>query len=154
MTISMINSDFFDVVISYKNITQKEIQCWTKSSLTVSLYEKDSIPFIIFDFGSLKFDVNIVTNRMPEENLDYWLNSESRVVNIFWVDTDTGILLSRRSVGLNMEFADSIRDICEKQTFIESNIVEENVGKIYSEITWADMINQAHYCQLVFNRLF
>ena len=154
LTVSMINSNFFDVLGSYKNISKGEIQCWTKSSLMVSLYEKDSIPFIIFDFGGWSFDVSIVTNRIPEENLDNWLNSESNVVHMFLVDADTGTLLKMRSVGLNRQFADSIRDICEKQTFIESNVVEENHGKIYSEFTTVDMTNQAQYRQKFCKPLF
>ena len=154
LTISIINSDFIDVLVSYKNISKGEIQCWKKSSLMVSLYEKDSIPYIIFDFGGWNFDVSIVTNRMPEETLDDWLNSRSNLIHMFLVDADTGTLLNIRTIGLNMKFADLIRDICEKQTFIDSNIVEENHRKIYSEFTTVDMTNQAQYCQKFYKPLF
>ena len=145
MNLSMITSNFFNVFISLKNITQRELFAFRESSLTVSLFEMESIPYIIFDFGGWRFDVSIDSHRIS--NLTKWLTKKSNLVNMFLVDADSGILKAMRQIGLAIEMTENIRDICEKQIFIEANVVEKCHQKIYAEYSIIDMIKHAQLKQ-------
>jgi len=140
LTVSILNEAFFDVFVSLNGISHDEKETWKKGKMTVSLYSDQNIPFIIFDFGNgFSFDVSIDIKKVLDDKVDDWLNSEANSINMYLVDADSGILVAMRMIGIS--FAENIRDICERQTYLINT--EEKINNILSTTTTAEMIKNA-----------
>lgn len=147
LIIAIITNNFFNVLYSCTGLMQHEIDEWTKSSLTVSVFVRDDVPYIIFDYGTLSSDVSLHLCQMPEENLDNWLNSDYSCINMFLVDADTGILKGMKSITLNPNLSDLIRDTCEKQTYLELNDIIQSRNMTYSKYSTRQMIRRSQLQQ-------
>lgn len=144
ITVSILNEVFFDVFVSMSGITEREKQSWKKGKLTVCLFKNADAPFVVFDFGDgFSFDVNFNINKVEEDKIDPWLNSEGNVVNMFLVDSATGILLAQRMIGLQHDMAESIRDICEKQAGFSIQEVEMNIARVLQVVSTEEMIKRS-----------
>lgn len=124
-------TDFFNVMLSLKNISKKERKLFTNGSITAYLFEEHDIPFVIFDFGEgLSFDIAFDISRFDQDTLLSWLSSRGNAISLFLVDADTGILEAIRLIAVG--FADEFRTICARQE-----------GQEYTEMK-ARMIQQAY----------
>ena len=135
---------FFDALCCISKPTSKEIATFKQGKLTVSLFERYNVPFIIFDFGGgFSFDVSLDATKVVKEAPD-WMTEPANAVNMFLVDANAGILKAMRTIGLPKMFCEKLRDIITKQLTRESETsVDSDIRAICRIFTTEDMINRA-----------
>lgn len=142
ITLSLINDKFFDVLCCIHEPTQEEIIQFKKGRLSVYLYEINHIPFVIFDLDEFNFDVSIDVTKINEEKQDNWLNAIANVINLYLVDSKSGILKAMRMISIPVNFSEKIRDICQNQLQEQIN-VSENISNINQLVSTDEMIKDA-----------
>jgi len=149
ITVALINEKFFDVIVCISGITSKEAKGFRKGSFEISLFEKHNIPFVIFDFGEgFSFDVSLDIHKLTDEQTDKWLNEQGNVLNMFLIDATTGNLAAMRMVGVSSSLEGSIRDICELQSEMRAEEVEQKLNGILSVVSTKEMIKQRKMKQI------
>lgn len=142
---------FFDIICFASHIRAEEIQAWKKGMLGYGLYVNSDIPFFIIDFDGWTIDVNInILKIKNDEQIDFWLNGEGNIINLFLVDTDTNILKAMRMISIQMNIAESVRDILEKQsqTYETVDEVENRIDAINHAIKTKEMIKNCKMTKL------
>lgn len=148
---NILNANFFDILLSIYNISDTEKKAWKTGNFTLYLFEKDSIPFIILDFGNdFTIDVNINIHILLEIYLKVWLNSKANMINLFLVDADTNNLVALRVIGINLDIAENIRNICKKQLNLfkkpsdfSIQVIENKISKILKTIPAKEMMENS-----------
>ncbi|KAA6348494.1 hypothetical protein EZS27_004094 [termite gut metagenome] len=139
-TVAILNESFFDLFVSLHGITSNENNAFRKGKLTIFLYENKSVPFIICDFGNnFSFDVSIDITKMNKDQQEKWLNSDVNLISLYLVDAATGILQAMRTITIN--FAEDIKDICERQSEFDS--VQDAINETLEKNNTADMIKKS-----------
>jgi len=141
LCVSIPVGDFFDALCCIDSPTAKEIQQFKTGRLTVSLFERSNIPFIIFDIG-FSFDISLDATKVIQEKPD-WMKNEANVVNMFLVDARTGILKASRMIGLPLDFCSAIRSIISEQLLQTDINTEAEISRINNSFTTDAMIKQA-----------
>ena len=134
ITIAMLNESFFDLVCILNGITASELKDWKKGKLTLYLYEKRDVPYIVFQFGNWSLDININVLKAKDDEIANWLASDSNLINLFLIDEATGILKAMRTISVPKSFADEIRNICEKQLTYTVQDIDRIVMRTIQEI--------------------
>lgn len=115
VTVSHITNGLFDLVCVLSDLSSEEIAAFKKGKLSIYLYERENVPFIVYDFGSFTVDVTIEISKIKnDEDVDAWLNADSNIMNLFLVEATTGILKANRFISVPLNFTEKIKDICEK----------------------------------------
>lgn len=143
ITVAMLHENFFDVVCVLSNISDSERKDWRKGNLSVYLYGQDNIPFIAFAFDTWSFDVNINIGKINGHNINTWLNSRANTINLFLVEATTGNLEAMRLISIPAKMAETIRDICEKQTEMDTDRVELLIQSTLSNLPTQYMMKNA-----------
>jgi len=131
------NQNFFDVLCCISSPTSEEIKQFKTGRLTVSLFEKSNVPFLIFNMG-FNFDVSLDATKVDKN----WMSNEANTVNMYLVDATTSILKALRIVSLPSDFCGKIRSIISEQLKSEIN-VEHEIAKIMNAYTTEMMIQKA-----------
>lgn len=129
VTISVFNTVSFDVVISFISPSPEEIRLFKKGNLEAGLFNYKNVPFLYFNFYKYSVDASLNINKLSETEIDEWLNAESKKINLFLIDGQTGVLHAQRMITIN--FMDDIRDILENQT----QQTKEETDKLITEAT-------------------
>ena len=141
-TLAVLNKAFFDVVVSFTGPTTEEIKAFRKGKLEVGLFPYKNVPFLYLDFGRFSVDLTIDINKIrTEEEKDNWLNESAKVINLFFIDGDTGILKAQRLISIN--FSDEIRDVLEEQTALTSEETDNIITEVTNRFTTAQIQRQA-----------
>jgi hypothetical protein len=143
VTVPMLHEQFFDVVCVLGNISVNERKDWRKGNLSVYLYGQDNIPFIAFAFDTWNFDVNINIGKINGFNIDTWLNSEANTINLFLVEAITGNLTAMRLISIPSKMAELIRDICEKQTGMDTTRIDLLIQSALTDLPTEYMMKNA-----------
>jgi len=77
-----------------------------------------------------------------EEQQTSWLNNEGNIINLFLVDAVTNILIGWRLISIQMEVAEQVKDILERQSSEYKNVdeVELQVANIQHVIPTDEMM--------------
>ena len=113
ISVSILNTRFFDIFISMSNPTPSEIKDFNYGTFILSMYKTNNTPFIICEYGCFRCDVNINIHKQTSDFRSKWINGKSDVINIYLVDANSGIVLSIKEISL--PFAQDIRDMLKKQ---------------------------------------
>lgn len=143
ITVAMLYEQFFDVVCVLANVSASERKDWRKGNLSVFLYEQNNIPFIAFAFDTWNFDVNINIGKINGYNIDTWLNSKANTINLFLVEATTGNLEAMRLISIPAKMAETIRDICEKQSEMEPDRIDLLIQSALTDLPTEYMMKNA-----------
>ncbi len=130
----MLNESFFDLVCVLNSITTSELNDWKEGKLTLYLYEKRDVPYIIFQFGNWSLDVNINILKARNDKIAKWLASDSNLINLFLIDEATGILKAMRTISVSLDFAYEIRNICKMQLSYSAQNINKVIMQTIQEI--------------------
>lgn len=124
-----------DFCIFYSAPTQEEIKDITKGSFKFGFYDENNVILMLFRFGSqawmdspysVHLSENLTELREPSEGNGYALN-------VYLVDSNTGILKGMRLIGLNTRISKMLYRaiINQKQQNYEG--FERNLNNIYAK---------------------
>ena len=101
----MLRESGFDVFMGLGGITKKEVRVFRKVKFIYGIMIENDVPFLMMDFpGLVGLDMSFnIKGFRKEIDRSRWLSSESNLVNLYFVDSNTFILKGLRSVGLNNE---------------------------------------------------
>ncbi len=112
----ILNTEGFDIVISFANISQQEMNAFCHSNATMSVKNIVGIPFIVLDFdGIMKVDFTLNIMKMNDDYRELWLNMNEPSYNIrvFLLEaTNTNLMAIRTCPFDDMNY---IRQICAPQ---------------------------------------
>ncbi|KAA6329767.1 hypothetical protein EZS27_021453 [termite gut metagenome] len=141
-TVSIMNEAFFDIVVCLSGITSNEKEAFKKGKLTVALFAYKTVPFIVCDFGDgFNFDASIDIIKLTKQQQDKWLNNQGNIISLYLVNAKTGILEAMRIISVN--FAEEIRDFCEKQSEYDSVYTQKVINEAYQLYQVSDMVEKA-----------
>ena len=135
---------FFDVLNSKTKLTDNEATAFKQGRLTVSLFERYHVPFLIFDFGGgFIFKVALDATKAVLEEPE-WMTEQANEVNMFLVDAKTGILKATRLIKLPGMFCEKLREILAKQLSRQSEAtVENDINALDRMLATKDMLDRA-----------
>jgi hypothetical protein len=147
---ALLNDSFFDIVCITNDLTTDEKRMWNKGEISVFLFEKDHIPYICVNFDnkwSVDVNINILTEdeKKGEQFTEKWLNSQDNMINLYLVESTTGILEGMRTIAIPFDMGEKIRDICELQTehYNNSEEVHEKIIMTNALIPTREMIKNS-----------
>ncbi len=140
ITTAIINSAFFDVVCVIGGISPNEKKDWSKGKLSVLLYEKEQIPFVVFAFDTWNFDVSININKVQQNKIDDWLNASGNIINLYLVEASSGVLVAMRMISIPASMAEKIRDMCETQSELSAQHIDLKIKSILELVTTQEMV--------------
>lgn len=132
------NNGFVDLILYLDNPNSKEVRDCKSGMLTIGVYTKDTIPFLLiklFD-TNMSFDAPYNASIMLETE---WLHTDNNILNFFLVDRQTNILKSMRMLGLNDELVSMFKSAAGSQTFQSKEEYMRAVNKIYAEFDFESM---------------
>ena len=122
----VLNTDGFDIVISFANISQQEMNAFCHSNATMSVKNIVGIPFVVLDFdGIMKVDFTLNIMKMNDDNRELWLNMKEPTYNIriFLLEATTTNLMAIRTCPFDdMNY---IRQICVPQLSLTKEQIDE-----------------------------
>ena len=125
----VLNTEGFDIVISFANISQQEMNAFCHSNATMSVKNIVGIPFVVLDFdGIMKVDFTLNIMKMNADYRDLWLNIKEPAYNIriFLLEATTTNLMAMRTCPFNdMNY---IRQICTPQLSLTKEQIDELIG--------------------------
>lgn len=140
----VVNEEGFDVVISFRGITQDELNAVCSADATLSVMRTEFLPFFVLDFGgNLRVDFSLNILKMKETYRKLWLNRKEKdySIRVFLLEGENTRLMAIRILPFDdMPF---IRDICKNQlgrTVIELDHAIEETENRYSV---ADLVENA-----------
>ncbi len=121
--IPVITSMGVDVVLSLSNISDLERTSYTEKPFSISLFETETVPFIILGFENndmQEFALNVM--GMPTSDRSLWLSDEDmNLFRLFLVEAETGTLLAVRTY--TPDLMRNVKDVCRRQlSFTEFEI--------------------------------
>ena len=143
VNVAILTNTFFNTANILSNITEAEKSSYKDRKLTVSLFEKDNIPFIIFSLEGWGFDANINVARLNKEQLDLWVDSEANAITLQLVEATTGLLEVLRMIAIPMEMSRKIKDICKAHSDYDPEVVDNHIAMINATIPADVMIKNA-----------
>jgi hypothetical protein len=146
ITAPIIRTTFFDVFVSFNDITEMERKVFRNGPLQVSLYVNSTVPFVVFDFGNnFSFDISI--NMQLSSDPVEWIESEGNALNMFLVDAKTGILKAMRALGIDMNLVNYLKQTCREQLELENGVIANRIPGIMSVMSTQDMKEHAIFKQ-------
>lgn len=134
LTVAVFTSSSFDILVSFGNVTKAEVNVFQKSEFEIGLYSENNVPYIYVNFtdkdNPLSFDVSMNIKKLTKEQEDEWLDYESDVINLYLVDSNTGILKAMRTI--NIDFMNDIKDILEDQADMTMDEVNSSIDLVTS----------------------
>ncbi|GEM63938.1 hypothetical protein SF1_19200 [Sphingobacterium faecium NBRC 15299] len=146
ITLSDITPSLFDVKCYLNNPVIDEIRDWKKGALTYAIFEQDSCPFFIIEFENWSLDCSInILKIKTDSDREVWLNAEGNLVNLYLIDATTNILKAMRTISLQKDLCEKLRDICEVQTERYENAIEceKRITKIQNLRTTDEMLKMS-----------
>ena len=150
ISLSEINTAFFDVKNYLHNPTPEEIKDWRRGNLKYGFYFENNIVFFLLQLETMSLDVSInILKVKTEEQREAWLNEEGKVINIFLIDAATNILKGMRMFSIPMELAERLKDTLEtQQNYEDVKIIDEKISEITNRLTTEDMISRTKMFRL------
>ncbi|MGZ2609492.1 hypothetical protein [uncultured Bacteroides sp.] len=134
LTVAVFTSSSFDILVSFGNVTKAEVNVFQKSEFEIGLYSENNVPYIYVNFtdkdNPLSFDVSMNIKKLTKEQEDEWLDYESNVVNLYLVDSNTGVLKAMRTISI--DFMNDIKDILEGQVNMTMDEVNSSIDLVTS----------------------
>lgn len=122
----VLNTEGFDIVISFANISQQEMNAFCHSNATMSIKNIVGIPFVVLDFdGIMKVDFTLNIMKMNDDYRVLWLNMKEPAYNIrvFLLEATTTNLMAIRTCPFDdMNY---IRQICAPQLSLSRDQIDE-----------------------------
>lgn len=141
LVVGAFNEASFDVIISLFDVTSQEINVFRKGEMEIGLFEYKNVPFLYLDFRDFSFDFALNINKLSEKDIDTWLNMESNLVNLYMIDSESGILKGQRMISIS--FLEDIRDVLAKETELTVSEVETIISEVNSKYTTKQIRQQA-----------
>lgn len=134
LTVAIFTSSSFDILVSFDNVTKVEVNVFQKSEFEIGLYSENNVPYIYVNFtdkdNPFSFDVSMNIKKLTKEQEDEWLDYESNVVNLYLVDSNTGVLKAMRTISI--DFMNDIKDILEGQVNMTMDEVNSSIDLVTS----------------------
>lgn len=132
------NSGFVDLILYLDNPTSKEVRDCKSGMLTIGVYAKDTIPFLLIKIydTDLSFDAPYNASVMLDTE---WLRTDNNILNFFLVERQTNVLKAMRMLGLNDNLVSLFKSTAGSQTFQTKEEYMKAVNKIYSEFDFDAM---------------
>lgn len=134
LTVAIFTSSSFDILVSFDNVTKVEVNVFQKSEFEIGLYSENNVPYIYVNFtdkdNPLSFDISLNIKKLSKEQEDEWLDYESNVVNLYLVDSNTGVLKAMRTISI--DFMNDIKDILEGQVNMTMDEVNSSIDLVTS----------------------
>ena len=131
----IIPNGFFNIVL---HSTQPQAdKVLTSATMQVGLYQKDAIPFVLFNWpGVLAFEVILNIHTVSDEYADAWLNGAGNTIIFFVLDAYTNIITAMRTFNIPPILAEHIRNCLEKQDehYHDAVEVDLQMEKIMTQI--------------------
>jgi hypothetical protein len=147
--VPVVTSTGIDVVLALNSVSVEEYYALTEAPLTLSVFEMNSVPFIILDFDKtmiFQFALNIM--GMSDFDRMIWLNvPDKNALRIFHVAADTGELLSMRSH--NPKLMNHIKEICKSQEKYDSGKVNSLIAETENVMTIHEMNQYAQKSEIL-----
>lgn len=122
----VLNTEGFDIVISFANISQQEMNAFCHNNATMSVKNIVGIPFVVLDFdGIMKVDFTLNIMKMNDDYRELWLNMKEPTYNIrvFLLEATTTNLMAIRTCPFDdMNY---IRQICAPQLSLTKEQIDE-----------------------------
>lgn len=116
VTLAEITTALIDVKCYLHTPVEEEIMDWKNGVLQYAIFEKDCCPFFIIAFKDWNLDCSInILKIKSETDQKAWLNGEGNLVNLYLIDAATNILKAMRTISVQAEAAEKLRDICKAQ---------------------------------------
>jgi len=97
-------------------ITNQELQTWKTGKFKYGLFIRESIPFLLIDFGDgFNFDCSFNIYKVKQEYSSAWLESKANLVNLFLVDRNSYTTKAMRATGLQLAFMDELKAALTEQ---------------------------------------
>lgn len=122
--VEVITGERIDVILHLNNISKKEIRSFEEGNFDLYYSLVEDIPFLVFDFGSFRFDCNI--KNIHERN------KEDNAMFIYFVDSSDKTLKSMRFVGVKHEIIESLIEDTTKTEKYSKSAFERKVLAIQS----------------------
>ena len=147
--VPVVTSTGVDVVLALNSVSVEEYYALTEAPLTLSIFEMNSVPFVILDFDKtmiFQFALNIM--GMSDFDRMIWLNvPDKNALRIFHVAADTGELLSMRSH--NPKLMKHIKEICKSQEKYDSGKVNSLIADTENVMTIHEMCQYAQKSEIL-----
>lgn len=121
----VLNTEGFDIVISFSNVSEQEMEAFCYNEATMSVKAITGIPFIVLDFGGImKVDFTLNIMKMKPEYRELWLNMKepNYGIRVFLVEATTTNLMAIRTCPFDdMNF---IRQICAPQVDLSKEQID------------------------------
>ena len=122
-----------------------EIKAVGKGKITTALYIESDIPFLVWVFDNMNFDVNANIHKLkdPEE----YLNSVGNICNLFLIDRVTYQLEGMRMLGLHQTIVAEFRAALRRQltTYPDYNAVDAAANNILRRTPIEVMLRKARH---------
>ena len=105
--------NFLDFVFLLEGISKQEVLKFKKETMRYGVFDKDSIPFVLFDFNVMNFDSSI--NFKKSNNTQLFIDSDANLMNLYLVEKRSFILKGMRSIGVKEDVAESLRQTASSQ---------------------------------------
>lgn len=147
--VPVVTSTGVDVVLALNSVSAEEYYALTEAPLTLSIFEMNSVPFVILDFDKtmiFQFALNIM--GMSDFDRMIWLNvPDKNALRIIHVAADTGELLSMRSH--NPKLMKHIKEICKSQEKYDSGKVNSLIADTENVMTIHEMCQYAQKSEIL-----
>ena len=139
----IITGGFFSVIL--RSTRPQEDKVLTSAAMHVGLYQKDAIPFVLFNWpGKMGFEVILNIHTATSEQAETWLNGKGNPITLFVLDAKTNIIMAMRPFSIPPILAGQIRDCLEKQDerYESAIAVDVRMEEIMAQITLQTMFER------------
>lgn len=126
---------FFSLCLEWDKIGTRELR-WFKE-ISLHLYTKDAIQFIILKFGPGMLDCTFNFHRVNPEARTEWLTNNENIVPIALVEDQTGIVKALKILSNGDAHSDKLRQVLAAQLGAYNSIeaVDDKARRIMADVS-------------------
>lgn len=142
VTKTILNPDFFDVVVSFTDPTPKEIVTFGRGELETGLFIYENVPFLYLDFKNFSVDASLdITKMKNQKDAEAWIKEETSMINLYLIDSKTGVIKAQRLISI--DFGADIRRVLEQQKGTSGDRVNQTIVRVNNTYTTKQMQEKA-----------
>jgi hypothetical protein len=127
--------------------TQKEVESVKTGKFEYGLYVKDEVIFLFFKFQGLEWmDAPYTVHLSEQFEFEEVEDGKGFALNIFLIDSSTGILEAIRLCGLSTKFSLEFQNAVQIQRNIpfDKTTYEKKINMVYGNYATSDLVQRAN----------